>query len=250
VTKEELRGLTKEEISRRIREGVKAIIEQVLEEEMTEHLAAGYRERTPTRRGERNGHYNRSLITPVGKVEQLRVPRDREGAFLTEVFERYKRMTGEVEEAILEMYLQEVSTRKIAAITEGLSRIRIGKDAVSRIAQRLEEELSAWRERPLEPAYPYLYLDASHFKVNWGGRVVDLALLVAVGGERGKLPGSAGGGTRGWGTEESLEESAQGVDGTRTPRGKAGDLGQSPFHPPGGDGRAYRGAVAAVRGAL
>ncbi len=93
MTKEELRGLTKEEISRRIREGVKAIIEQVLEEEMTEHLAAGYRERTPRRRGERNGYYTRSLITPVGKVDQLRVPRDRESTFLTEVFERYKRLT-------------------------------------------------------------------------------------------------------------------------------------------------------------
>ena len=55
-------------------------------------------------------------------------------------------MTGEAEEAVLEMYLQGVSTRKIAAITEGLSRIRISKDAVSRIAQRLEEELSAWRK--------------------------------------------------------------------------------------------------------
>ncbi len=181
MTKEELRGLTKEEISRRIREGVRAVIEEVLEEEMTEHLAAGYRERTPSRRGERNGHYTRNPITPVGKVEQLRVPRDREGTFLTEVFERYKRMTGEVEEAVLEMYLQGVSTRKIAAITEGLSRVRISKDAVSRIAQRLEEELSTWRKRPLELAYPYLYLDASYFKVNWGGRVMDLALLVAVG---------------------------------------------------------------------
>jgi transposase-like protein len=85
---------------------------------------------------------------------------------------------GEVEEAVLEMYLQGVSTRKVAAITEGLSRVRIGKDAVSRVAQRLEEELSAWRGRPLELAYPYLYLDAAYFKVNWGGRVVDLALLV------------------------------------------------------------------------
>jgi putative transposase len=178
---EELKRLTKEEISRRIREGVKAVIEQVLEEEMTEHLAAGYRERTPSRRGERNGHYTRDLITPAGRIAQLRVPRDREGTFLTEVFERYKRMTGEVEEAVLEMYLQGVSTRKVAAITEGLSRVRIGKDAVSRVAQRLEEELSAWRGRPLELAYPYLYLDAAYFKVNWGGRVVDLALLVAVG---------------------------------------------------------------------
>lgn len=189
MDREELKRLTKEEISRRIREGVKAVIvlrtayanEQVLEEEMTEHLAAGYRERTPSRRGERNGYYTRDLITPAGRIAQLRVPRDREGTFLTEVFERYKRMTGEVEEAVLEMYLQGVSTRKVAAITEGVSRVRIGKDAVSRVAQRLEEELSAWRGRPLELAYPYLYLDAAYFKVNWGGRVVDLALLVAVG---------------------------------------------------------------------
>jgi putative transposase len=180
MDREELKRLTKEEISRRIREGVKAVIERVLEEEMTEHLAAGY-EGTPSRRGERNGHYTRDLITPAGRIAQLRVPRDREGTFLTEVFERYKRMTGEVEEAVLEMYLQGVSTRKVAAITEGLSRVRIGKDAVSRVAQRLEEELSAWRGRPLELAYPYLYLDAAYFKVNWGGRVVDLALLVAVG---------------------------------------------------------------------
>ncbi|WP_408646680.1 IS256 family transposase [Thermus sediminis] len=156
-------------------------MEQVLEEEMTERLAAGHRERTPSRRGERNGHYTRDLITPAGKIAQLRVPRDREGTFLTEVLERYKRMTGEVEEAVLEMDLQGVSTRKVAAITEGLSRVRIGKDAVSRVAQRLEEAPSAWRGRPLGLAYPYLCLDAAYFKANRGGRVVDLALLVAVG---------------------------------------------------------------------
>jgi len=95
MDREELKRLTKEEISRRIREGVKAVIEQVLEEEMTEHLAAGY-EGTPSRRGERNGYYTRDLITPAGRIPQLRVPRDREGTFLTEAFARYKRMTGEV----------------------------------------------------------------------------------------------------------------------------------------------------------
>jgi putative transposase len=95
MDREELKRLTKEEISRRIREGVKAVIEQVLEEEMTEHLAAGY-EGTPSRRGERNGYSTRDLITPAGRIAQLRVPRDREETFLTGVFERYKRMTGEV----------------------------------------------------------------------------------------------------------------------------------------------------------
>jgi hypothetical protein len=221
MDREELKRLTKEEISQRIREGVKAVIEQVLEEEMTEHLAAGY-EGTPSRRGERNGYYTRDLITPAGRIAQLRVPRDREGTFLTEVFERYKRMTGEVEEAVLEMYLQGVSTRKVAAITEGLSRVRIGKDAVSRVAQRLEEELSAWRGRPLELAYPYLYLDAAYFKVNWGGR----------------------------GAEGGLEEPAEGPGGAGASGGEAGHFRRPPFHPPSGDGGASWGQLAAVRGAL
>ncbi|GLV48886.1 hypothetical protein TJA_19890 [Thermus sp. LT1-2-5] len=87
--------------------------------------------------------YTRNLITPLGRIEQLKVTRNREGVFLTEVFKRHKIRTGEVEEAVLEICLQGVSTRKIAAITEGLSRIRVRKETISRIAQRLEEELSA-----------------------------------------------------------------------------------------------------------
>ncbi len=172
----------KRDVQARVREGVKAVLEEVLEEEMTEHLAAGYRELTPTRRGERNGHYQRNLLTPAGKIERLEVPRDREGEFVTELFERYKRMTGDVEEAVLEMYLSGISVRKIAGVTDALSKVRIGKDAVSRIAKRLEEEQRAWRERPLkEKAYPYLYLDATYLKVRWGASVTNLALLACIG---------------------------------------------------------------------
>lgn len=131
-------------------------------------------------------------------------------------------MTGEVEEAVLGMYLQGVSTRKVAAITEGVSRVRIGKDAVSRVAQRLEEELSAWRGRPLELAYPYLYLDAAYFKVNWGRR----------------------------GEEGGLEEPAEGPGGAGASWGEAGHFRRPPFHPSSGDGGASWGQLAAVRGAL
>jgi transposase-like protein len=73
------------DVEARVRQGVKAVLEEVLEEEMTEHLKAGYRELTPTRRGERNGYYQRNLVTPAGKIERLEVPRDREGEFVTEV---------------------------------------------------------------------------------------------------------------------------------------------------------------------
>jgi putative transposase len=170
------------DVEARVRRGVKAVLEEVLEEEMTHHLKAGYRELTPTRRGERNGYYQRNLLTPAGKIERLEVPRDREGEFVTEVFERYKRMTGDVEEAVLEMYLSGISVRKIAGVTDALSKVRISKDAVSRIASRLEEQQKEWRERSLEDKeYPYLYLDATYLKVRWGARVTTLALLVCVG---------------------------------------------------------------------
>lgn len=180
--KHEFEHDVKLDVEARVREGVKAVLEEVLQEEMTQHLEAGYRELTPTRRGERNGHYTRNLLTPAGKIERLEVPRDREGEFVTELFERYKRMTGDVEEAILEMYLSGISVRKIAGVTDALSKVRVGKDAVSRIASRLEEQQKEWRERSLEDKeYPYLYLDATYLKVRWGARVTSMALLAAVG---------------------------------------------------------------------
>ena len=93
-------------------------------------------------------------------------------------------MTGDdVEEAVLEMYLSGISVRKIAGVTEALSRVKVGKDAVSRIARRLEKGQKGWRERPSKgKAYPYLYLDATYLKVRWGASVTTrMALLACVG---------------------------------------------------------------------
>ena len=149
-SKNKFKQAVKRALEARVRKGVKAVLEEVLQEEMSEHFEAGYRRLTPTRCGERNGHYTRNLVTPGGKIERLAVPRDREGEFVTEVFERYKRMMGNVEEAILEMYLSGISTRKIAGVSDSLSRVKIGKDAVSRITRRLEEKQWTWRERPLK----------------------------------------------------------------------------------------------------
>ena len=178
---DEHKRLTHDEVQRRVREGIKAVLEQIMEEEMAEQLQARHRERTERRRGERNGHYKRGLTTEAGHIEQLRVPRAREGPFLTEVFERYRRLTGSLEEAVLEMYLQGVSTRKVEQITGKLSGVKISKDAVSRIAQRLDGVLEEWRRHRLDRAYPYLYLDATYLKTAWAGAVRNVALLVAVG---------------------------------------------------------------------
>jgi transposase-like protein len=83
------------------------------------------------------------------------------------------------------MWLQGISQRKIAQVTERLGAVRVGKDAVSRIARRLGDELAGFRQRRLDLGYAYLYLDATYLntylKVNWGSHVGDLALLVAIG---------------------------------------------------------------------
>ncbi len=103
--KREFEHDVKMDVEARVRQGVKAVLEEVLQNQMSQHLKAGDRELTPTRRGERNGYYQGNLLASAGKIERLEVPRDREGEgeFVRELFERYKRMTGDVEEAVLEM---------------------------------------------------------------------------------------------------------------------------------------------------
>ena len=169
------------------------MLEQILDEEMSDHVGAQRRERTPSRTGERNGSYSRDLITPVGKSEQLKVPRDRDGTFTTRVFEEYHRSTGEVEDAVLEMWLPGISRRKVEQVTRELGAVKVGKDAVSRIAQRLEGEFSGFRQRRLEMRYPYLYLDATYLKVN-GGRTGGPGASGGCRCQRSRLSGSAGGG--------------------------------------------------------
>lgn len=102
---------------------VKAVAEEVLEEGMNEHPPAGYQEFTPIRRSERNGRYVRNLVNPASKLESLTVPRNRGGEFVTEVFECYERLTGNVEKAKLEMYLSGVSTRRIAGTIDATGKI-------------------------------------------------------------------------------------------------------------------------------
>ncbi len=98
---------------------VQAVLQELLEAEMTEALAAGKGERTPDRLGYRSGYYGRTLVTRVGKLE-LRVPQDRHGRFSTGLFERYQRSEKALVAALAEMYVQGVSTRKVRAITEQL----------------------------------------------------------------------------------------------------------------------------------
>ena len=98
---------------------MKEALQEVLEAEMTELLGAGPHQRQDGRQGTRAGHYERGLVTRIGKLE-LRVPRDRNGQFQTALFERYQRSEKAFVAALAEMYVQGVSTRKVKAITEEL----------------------------------------------------------------------------------------------------------------------------------
>jgi transposase-like protein len=168
---------TDQELMRRL---VERTVQEVLEAEMTESVGAGKGERTAGRLGYRSGHYGRNLVTRVGTLE-LRIPQDREGRFSTELFERYQRSEKALVAALAEMYVQGVSTRKVKAVTEELCGHAFSASAVSAVAKRLDAELQAVMERPLDDAFPYVYLDARYEKVREAGVVRSRAVLVAIG---------------------------------------------------------------------
>jgi len=163
-----------------LREIVQDLLQEMLEGEMTEALGAGRSERSDARVGYRSGHYNRTLITRVGKLE-LRVPQDRDGRFSTELFERYQRSEQALVAALAEMYVQGVSTRKVKAITEELCGHSFSASTISAINKRLDESLTAFARRRLDEPFAYLIIDAKYEKVRQAGVVRSCAVLVALG---------------------------------------------------------------------
>ena len=163
-----------------LREIVRAVMQEMLEAEMTDALGAEKGERTAARLGYRSGSYTRPLVTRVGKLE-LRVPQDRDGRFSTELFERYQRSEQALVATLAEMYVQGVSTRKVKAITEELCGHSFSASAISAINKRLDESLDAFANRPLAEPFPYLILDARYEKVRDGGVVMSQAVLIAIG---------------------------------------------------------------------
>jgi transposase-like protein len=164
-----------------LREIVERVFQQLLEAEMTEHVSAAPYERTEKRAGQRNGYKKRTLRTRVGTLNLL-VPQDREGTFSTRLFSRYQRNEKALVLALMEMYVEGVSTRKVKEVTEELCGTSFSKSLVSSLAGSLDSELQAWRSRRLEAeAYPYLFVDARYEKVRVDGRVVSQGVLVVSG---------------------------------------------------------------------
>ena len=163
-----------------IKELVKQALEEILEAEMSAALGAEPGERTAERLGYRAGYYTRGLVTRIGKLE-LRVPRDRDGRFSTELFSRYQRSEKALVSALAEMYVQGVSTRKVKAITEELCGHSFSASTISEINKGLDGSLKKFALRRLEEPHPYLILDARYEKVRIDGVIRSQAVLIAIG---------------------------------------------------------------------
>jgi putative transposase len=178
VTKQDLLRVLGEDDA--LKKLLQTLVQQVLEAEMDQALEAGKGERTAGRLGYRSGYYTRSLVTRVGKLE-LRVPQDRQGRFSTELFARYQRSEKALVAALMEMYVQGVSTRRVKAITEELCGHEFSASAVSEINRKLDEELTRFMTRRLDEEYPYLILDARYERVREGGVGHSRAVLITLG---------------------------------------------------------------------
>lgn len=160
-------------------QAIEVLMNEAMKLQRSEALGALPYQRTADRRGYANGFKPKTVISRLGTLE-LEVPQTRGVDFYPTVLERGERSERALKLAVAEMYVQGVSTRKVAAITAELCGLDVSSSQVSRAAVLLDEELHAWRNRPLGET-PYLILDARYEKIRHGGSVVSCAVLVAIG---------------------------------------------------------------------
>lgn len=163
-----------------VRSSVEDTLNQYLEEEAERLCNAEKYARDENRKDTRAGFYTRYLETKAGKVS-LKVPKLRQTKFETAIIERYKRRESSVEEALIEMYLAGVSTRRIEDITEALWGNRVSAGTVSNLNEKAYENIEKWRNKPIEGEYSYVYLDGIVLKRCWAEEVRNVSVLVAIG---------------------------------------------------------------------
>ncbi|MBF0192126.1 MAG: transposase [Magnetococcales bacterium] len=170
---------------------VEAVLNQILEAQVTEALGAERHERTEDRAGYRNGTRMRTLYTRVGPVTLL-IPQTRDGNFSTDIFKRYQRSEQAFILALMEMVVHGVSTRKVSAITEELCGASFSKSTVSALCAGLDARVRAFNERRLEGDYPFVIVDALFLKSREDDRVVSRAALIMSGIRSDGLPSIRG----------------------------------------------------------
>jgi putative transposase len=149
----------------------------VMQLEAMEQIDAEPYQRVDSRKAHRNGYKERSLKTRVGELK-LKKPQFREISFATKVFDRYSRVEKALINAVIESYLQGVSTRRVQDIVSRLGVEDLSASSVSRISRELDGRVEEFLKRPIEHSIPYLFVDASYFKVRTDSRYITKAFLV------------------------------------------------------------------------
>jgi transposase-like protein len=160
-------------------QAIQLLLNECMKIERQQALGVGPYERNEARHGQANGFKPKTVKTRIGPIE-LAVPQVRGAKFYPQVLERGTRSERALCLALAEMYVQGVSTRKVSKITEELCGCEISSSDVSRATALLDKEFEQWRTRPLG-LFKYLILDARYEKVRHGGRVIDCAVLTAIG---------------------------------------------------------------------
>ncbi|MEJ2632715.1 MAG: IS256 family transposase [Acidihalobacter sp.] len=167
-------------LGERVRGTVEETLNGLLDAEANALCGAQRYERSLERTDYRAGSYARKLHTKAGEVT-LKMPKLRKQAFETAIIERYRRRESSIEESMIEMYLAGVSVRRLEDITEALWGTRVSSGTVSKLNQKVYKHIEAWRKRPIEGEYPYVYLDGLVLKRSWAGEVRNVSVLVAFG---------------------------------------------------------------------
>jgi putative transposase len=160
---------------------VRTVVELVMREELDAFIGAAWGECSPQRKGYRNGTYTRDLVTSSGRLEEIKVPRDREGQFHTQAFERYSRYEPHIADGLMQMFVAGVSTHKVGEVAETLMGVTPSASTISRLNQSLTQQFDTWRQRPLQTHWRILYLDGVHFSIRHGDKADATIILTALG---------------------------------------------------------------------
>ena len=167
-----------------MKEMFRDVIQTVMEVEMDEELGRQRCQRLEAAEGEprnyRNGYSKKTVKTQLGEVD-IKVPRDRNGSYEPKIISKYDRNAEGMEEKILALYACGMSQRDIAEQIKELYDVEISPELVTKISEKIMPEVTAWQNRPLESVYPFVFMDAIHYKVKEDHRYITKAAYVVLG---------------------------------------------------------------------